>query len=134
MLGTSLTLPGVATQPHDEMRFYAARRDLAAAVLELSQELKAPKTEVSPMSITGFEPGAIRARLDALKLKATTRRAGALGLLDAADAKLASVDAAIEAVAASVEKEAADALHEFAAHTNGGEVLDKTPLPDPPTI
>jgi hypothetical protein len=122
------------TTPHDEMRWYVARRDLAAAMYQLSQEVRlSPKKKVRLMSITGFEPGAIQARLDALKKRATARRAQSMSKLDAADAKVASVDYAIERVAAQIEKEADDAMQEFATHTNGGPALDdpKPPTPTP---
>lgn len=71
-------------------------------------------------SLTGLQPGAIRAKLDALKLKAVERRAQAMAKLDGADTKLASVDTAIEQYAARIEKEADDGLAEFATFTNGG--------------
>lgn len=60
---------------------------LNLAVYDINQEYQ--------MSITGFEPGAIQAKLDA----------------------------AIEKIAAQIEKEADDALQEFAVHTNGGPAL-----------
>jgi hypothetical protein len=77
------------------------------------------KEKPKPMSITGFEPGAIQARLAAIKQGAADRRTAAMAKLDGADAKLASVDEAIEQYAAKIEKEADDALQEFAEHTNG---------------
>jgi hypothetical protein len=89
---------------------------------EIAQALANPfiKSETSAMSITGYAPGAIQAKLDALKQKAAERRSQSMAKLDGADAKLASVDTAIEAYAAQLEKEADDALQEFAVHTNGG--------------
>lgn len=76
--------------------------------------------EVKLASITGFEPGAIRAKLDELKTKARDRRAQSMAKLEAAHQKVASVDAEIEKVAAQIEKEADDGLQEFAEFTNGG--------------
>jgi hypothetical protein len=78
--------------------------------------------ETKPMSVTGFEPGAIRAKLDGLKQKARDRRAQSMAKLDAAHEMVASVDAEIEKVAAQIEKEAAAGLQEFAEFTNGGPV------------
>lgn len=104
-------------------RFFAASHELAAAMYRLSAEVRDRDRRKADMSLTGYEPGAIQARLDALKKNATARRQVALGKLDAADAKVASVDAAIERVAVQIEKEADDALQEFATHTNGGPLL-----------
>lgn len=98
-------------------RLYAS--DLSEAIYDLSRETQ-------QMSITGFEPGAIQAKLASIKQKASERRAQSMAKLEDADAKLASVDSAIEQYAAQIEKEAADALQEFATHTNGGPVLDST--------
>jgi hypothetical protein len=72
------------------------------------------------MSITGYQPGSIKARLEDLKARSASRRAGAWDKVAAADAKAAGVDAQIEQVAAQIEKEADDALQEFATFTNGG--------------
>jgi uncharacterized phage infection (PIP) family protein YhgE len=85
-------------------------------VLEVNWNKKSP--EVKLASITGFEPGAIRAKLDDLKKKTRERRTQSLARLDAAHEKVASVDAEIEKVAAQIEKEANDGLQEFAEFTN----------------
>jgi hypothetical protein len=75
------------------------------------------------MSITGFQPGAIKAAIDAAKAKAKADMEAAMGKLAAASAKSATVPDAIAQVAASMEKEADDALQELATFTNGGPAL-----------
>lgn len=72
------------------------------------------------MSITGYEPGTIQAKLAEIKQKAAERRRQSLDKLDAAFANTGKVDELIEAQAAQIDKETNDALQEFAQHTNGG--------------
>lgn len=72
------------------------------------------------MSVSGYEPGAIRARLDALKKAGKERRDQAIAKLDDAGKKHEAVSEEIERVAGQLEKEAADALQEFAEFSNGG--------------
>jgi DNA anti-recombination protein RmuC len=72
------------------------------------------------MSVSGYEPGSIRARLDALKKSGKDRRDQAISKLDEAGKKHEEVSAEIERVAGQIEKEAADALQEFAEFSNGG--------------
>lgn len=72
------------------------------------------------MSVSGYEPGAIRARLDALKKAGKDRRDQAIAKLDAAGTKHEQVSEEIERVAGQLEKEADAALQEFAEFSNGG--------------
>ncbi|MCK1479313.1 hypothetical protein IVB27_32385 [Bradyrhizobium sp. 197] len=84
------------------------------------------RTENTRMSITGYEPGTIQAKLADIKQKAADRRAASMAKLDAALAKTATVDDQLEAEASRIEKEADAALHEFAAFTNGSPYGDET--------
>jgi len=86
---------------------------------EIRGALQSPM-ENSRMTISGYEPGQIRARLDALKEKGRQRRDVALSKLEQAGKKHEAVSEEIEKVAAQIEKEADDALQEFASFTNGG--------------
>jgi hypothetical protein len=89
---------------------------------EIILALKNPfiRTENTKMSISGYEPGAIRAKLEALKKNGKERRDAALAKLDDAGAKHEAVSAEIEKVATQIEKEADAAIAEFASFTNGG--------------
>jgi hypothetical protein len=78
------------------------------------------RTENTRMSISGYEPGAIRDKLNALKRQGKQRREAALAKLEEAGGKHEAVSAEIERVAAQIEKEADSALQEFAEFTNGG--------------
>jgi hypothetical protein len=98
------------------MGVFSKADEMEATIIEPNEF----KQEPIGTSLTGLQPGAIRAKLDALKLKAAERRAQAMAKLDGADTKLASVDTAIEQYAARIEKEADDGLAEFATFTNGG--------------
>ena len=71
------------------------------------------------MSISGYEPGSIRARLDALKKAGKDRRDSAIAKLDEAGKKQEEVSAEIERVAGQIEKEADAALQVFAEFSNG---------------
>jgi hypothetical protein len=88
---------------------------------EIRLALQGPfiRTERAPVSVSGYEPGAIKARLDALKQAGKSRRDAALAKLDQAGKKHEAVSQEIEKVAAQIEKEADDALQEFAQFTNG---------------
>lgn len=77
-------------------------------------------TRNTKMSISGYEPGMIRAKLDALKKDGKARRDAALAKLGDAGAKHEAVSAEIENIATQIEKEAHDALAEFAEFSNGG--------------
>lgn len=106
----------------NEQRFAKASnrlvKDIAVTVAtEVAIPLKPSKAP--RMSITGYQPGSIKAKLDEIKAKAASRREGAWSKVAAADAKAAGVDAQLERVAAQIEKEADDALQEFATFTNG---------------
>ena len=72
------------------------------------------------MSVSGYEPGAIRAKLDALKKQGKDRRDQAIAKLDEAGKKHEDVSAEIERVATQIEKEADAALQEFSEFSNGG--------------
>lgn len=78
------------------------------------------RTENTKMSISGYEPGAIRARLEALKKAGKDRRDAAIAKLDEAGKKHEAVSEEIERVAGQLEKEADAALQEFAEFSNGG--------------
>jgi hypothetical protein len=80
------------------------------------------RTEHTRMSISGYEPGAIKAKLDALKKSGKDRRDQALIKLDAAGRKHEAVSDEIERVAGQIEKEADAAIAEFAEFSNGGPV------------
>lgn len=113
----SIIVPHRKQAPRQELMGVFSKAD------EMEATIIAPsafKQEPIGTSLTGLQPGAIRAKLDALKLKAVERRAQAMAKLDGADTKLASVDTAIEQYAARIEKEADDGLAEFATFTNGG--------------
>jgi len=77
------------------------------------------KTENTKMSISGYEPGAIRDKLNRLKQAGKERRDQALAKLEDAGKKHEEVSAEIERVAGQIEKEAHAALAEFAEFTNG---------------
>lgn len=88
---------------------------------EIRAALQSPFVTESPrMTISGYEPGSIRERLNALKERGRQRRDAALSKLDQAGKKHEAVSEEIEKVAAQIEKEADDALQEFAAFSNGG--------------
>lgn len=78
------------------------------------------RTENTKMSITGFQPGAIKAAIDAAKQNSQDKLSAAMAKLAAAQTKAQSVPDAINEVAAKMEKEADDALQELATFTNGG--------------
>ena len=93
-----------------------------ASNAEIATALTNPfiRTENTKMSISGYEPGAIRARLEALKKNGKERRDQAIAKLDDAGKKHEEVSAEIERVAGQIEKEADAALQEFAEFSNGG--------------
>jgi hypothetical protein len=78
------------------------------------------RTENTKMSISGYEPGAIRDKLNALKVKGKQRRDQAIAKLEEAGMKHEYVSEEIERVAGQIEKEADAAIAEFAEFTNGG--------------
>lgn len=77
------------------------------------------KTENTKMSISGYEPGAIRDKLNALKAKTKQKRDEVLAKLDAAGSKHEAVSGEMEKMAAQMDKEADAALHELAEFSNG---------------
>jgi hypothetical protein len=78
------------------------------------------RTENTRMSISGYEPGSIRARMEALKKAGKDRRDQAIAKLDEAGKKHEAVSEEIERVAGQIEKEADAAFAEFSEFTNGG--------------
>jgi cell division septum initiation protein DivIVA len=72
------------------------------------------------MSISGYEPGAIRDRMQAIKARGKQRRDEAIAKLEGAGQKHEAVSAEIERVAEALDKEADAALAEFSEFTNGG--------------
>ena len=106
--------------------FHFADRDLEVGPMESNDEIATAlanpfiRTENTKMSISGYEPGAIRARLDALKKNGKDRRDQAIAKLDEAGKKHEAVSEEIERVAGQLEKEADAALQEFAEFSNGG--------------
>lgn len=96
-------------------------RHLSDSIAELKLPSPFLGTEnTKPMSITGFQPGAIRAAIDAAKKKSQAELEAAMGKLADAQTKAASVPDAIHKVAAQMTKEADDALQELSSFTNGG--------------
>lgn len=89
---------------------------------EIATALQNPfiRTENTKMSISGYEPGAIRAKLEALKNQGKQRRDQALAKLENAGRAHEAVSDEIERVAGQLEKEADAALQEFAEFSNGG--------------
>lgn len=87
----------------------------------LSESIAQLAPESKPMTISGFQPGAIKAAIEAAKLKSQTELQAAMDKLAVAQTKAAAVPEAIHKVAAQMTKEADDALHELATFTNGGE-------------
>lgn len=89
---------------------------------EISAALANPfiRTGDTNMSITGFQPGAVRAAIEAAQQGARDRQAQAMAKLAAAGVKAAGVADAIDQVSAQMEQEADDALAELAQFTNGG--------------
>jgi hypothetical protein len=88
----------------------------------LQSPLVAPTPQItteSTMSITGFNPGAIKAAIEAAKLKSQDELNTAMANLAEAQAQAASVPVAINQVAAKMKQEADDALQELATFTNG---------------
>ncbi|MDB5611340.1 MAG: hypothetical protein JWP25_8240 [Bradyrhizobium sp.] len=76
--------------------------------------------ETNSMSITGFQPGAVKAAIEAAQQGARDRQAKSMARLAEAGAKAAGVADAIDQVSAKIEQEADDALAELAQFTNGG--------------
>jgi hypothetical protein len=85
----------------------------------LVDSITALKPAETPMTITGIQPGAIRAAIDAAKQKSQSDMQAAMAKLADAQTKAASVPDAINKVAAQMSKEADDALQELATFTNG---------------
>ncbi len=88
---------------------------------EIAAALQNPwvRTENTKMSISGYEPGAIKATMAAIKERGKQRRAQAIAKLEGAGQKHDDVSAEIERVAGQIEKEADAALQEFAEFSNG---------------
>lgn len=111
------------------LRFEIVKRDLEAAIYELSEE-RSDEMAI----INGYRPGAIKAAIERAKSEAQGDMASAMDQLFAAQTAHAALPAAIREVATAIAKEAADGLQELAEFTNGGPQLDgeetpKTPVP-----
>jgi hypothetical protein len=89
---------------------------------EISAALANPfiRTGDTNMSITGFQPGAVKAAIDAARQRARDGQAKSMERLAAAGAKAAGVNDAIDQISSQIEREADDALAELAQFTNGG--------------
>ena len=120
--------PGLQTislGPNGNQIFHFEDRELEVGPMASNDEIAAAlqnpwvRTENTKMSISGYEPGAIRAKLDALKKQGKDRRDQAIAKLDEAGKKHEDVSAEIERVAGQIEKEADAALQEFAEFSNG---------------
>jgi hypothetical protein len=116
--------------PHDRMRWDAARRDLAAAIDQLSQEVRSrDRTKRTNMSFTGLRPGDIQAAIAQTQRTAQERIDAAMQTFQKAALRATTaVPAAIESYAAKVEKETDAQLHEFAKWTNGAPDDIEEPL------
>ena len=118
-------LQTISTAPNGNQIFHFPDRDLEVGPMASNSEIAAAlanpfiKTENTTLSITGYEPGAIRAKLATLKEDGRKRREQALAKLEDAGKKHEDVSAEIERGASQIEKEAEDALQEFASFTNG---------------
>lgn len=77
-----------------------------------------PKAKI--MSVSGYEPGSIKARMEALKKHGKDRRDAVLAKLDGAIKKDGAVSDQIEGMADAIEKEIDAAAAEFAEFSNGG--------------
>ena len=71
------------------------------------------------MTISGYQPGSIKARLDAMREEKRQMREAALAKLDEAGKKHDDVNTEIDRIATELHKEADAALAEFASFTNG---------------
>jgi hypothetical protein len=120
--------PGLQTislAPNGNQIFHFEDRELEVGPMASNDEIAAAlqnpwiKTENTRMSISGYEPGAIRDKLNALKVKGKQRRDEAIAKLDEAGKKHEAVSEEIERVAGQIEKEADAAIAEFAEFTNG---------------
>lgn len=118
-------LQSISLAPNGNQIFQFADRALEVGPMasndEIALALANPfiKTENTQMSVSGYEPGAIRAKLDALKKQGKERRDNALAKLDDAGKKHEQVSEEIERVAGQIEKEADAAIAEFAEFSNG---------------
>lgn len=100
---------------------FASDSEIETAIRSISRLPPVNITEeTKPMSITGFQPGALKAAIEAAQKAATDRRAQSMAKLAEAGAKTVAVADAIDAVSAKMAKEADAALQELAQFTNGG--------------
>ena len=119
-------LQTISTAGNGNQVLHFEDRDLEVGPMASNDEIRAAlenpfiRTENTKMSISGYEPGAIRAKLDALKKQGKDRRDAAIAKLDEAGKKHEAVSEEIERVAGQIEKEADAAIAEFAEFTNGG--------------
>jgi hypothetical protein len=123
------------TTRHDEMRWYAARRGLSAALYRLSKEVKSRNKKARPMSITGAShlSSSIRDMIAEAKARVTDAHSKIGG---AVDNLAGAADAAVK-IANAINAEADDLLASAGQFSNGGPPLvdpKPTPLPPAPTI
>jgi hypothetical protein len=111
--------------PGGNQVFHIGDKSVEVGPMASNDEIKAAflnpfiRTENTRVTVSGYEPGQIKARLDAMKQAGKVRRDAALSKLDAAGKKHEEVSHYIERIASQVEKEADDAMQEFASFTNG---------------
>lgn len=116
----------ISTAPNGNQIVSVAGKTVEVGPMATNEEITAALANpfatigTTDMSITGFQPGSIKAAIDAAQLAARERQAQSMAKLAAAGAKAASVADAIDQVSARMEREADDALQELAAFTNGG--------------
>jgi hypothetical protein len=119
------------TTPHDEMRWYVARRDLAAAMYQLSQEVRlSPKKKVRLMSITGAShlSSSIRDLIAEAKARINDAHLRVGGAVD----NITSAASEAAKIADAINKEADALISGLGQFSNGGPPLnDPTPTPTP---
>jgi hypothetical protein len=115
----------VSYAPNGNQLIHIGDKTLEVGPMASNDEIRAGlsnpfvRTENTKMSISGYEPGAIRDKLNALKQVGKQRRDAALAKLEDAGRKHEAVSAEIEVIASTISKEADDAMQEFAQFTNG---------------
>ena len=111
--------------PNGNQLFHIGDKTLEVGPMASNEEIKLAalnpfiKTENTRMSISGYEPGVIRDKLNSLKTSGKARRDAAIAKLEDAGKKHEQVSDEIERVASQIEKEADAAIAEFAEFTNG---------------
>lgn len=124
-LGPEATNLTISYAPNGNQRLHVGDKIIEIGPMASTDEIRTAiqnptiRTENTKVSITGYEPGSIKAKLEALKTAGKQRRDAALAKLDEAGSRHEAVSAEIEVIAKAIEKEADDALAEFATFTNG---------------